>query len=108
MDFLDVDDPLNFYPDWDPNFDPLMNFGANSFHFNPEWDPNFKPYDFDWETFLYDERFYPNREVYVKKGDSYVKVPEPKKPKESKIYTPFKSLEEVEKVVKELNKDLNK
>ena len=28
--------------------------------------------------------------------------------KESKIYTPFKSLEEVEKVVKELNKDQNK
>ena len=28
--------------------------------------------------------------------------------KESKIYTPFKSLEEVEKVVKEFNKDQNK
>ena len=106
MDF--IVDPLDFYPAWDPNNDPIMNFDADSFHFNPEWDPNFDPYVFDWETFLYDDRFYPNREVYVKKGDSYVKVPEPKKPKESKIYTPFKSVDEVEEVVREFNKDQNK
>ena len=89
MDFLDVDDPLNYYPDWylDPNFDPRIL----------DWDVGIKEINEDnYDVFpaLSPSGEPTNIKLYVLK--------------ESKIYTPFKSLEEVEKVVKELNKDQNK
>ena len=64
-----------------------MDFNEDS-----EWDPYFEPYVFDWETFDRDDRFYPERN---------------ENEKETKIYTPFKSLEQLEKDVKAINKELN-
>ena len=93
MDFIDDDDDtLNFYPDWylDPNFDPRI---------------------LDW-----DEDLIPPEEINEDNYDVFPALSpsgEPSNiklyvPKESKIYTPFKSLEQLEKDVKELNKDQNK
>ena len=109
MDFLDVDDPLNYYPDWDPNFDPRIL----------DWDEDLiPPENIYWMTNVPTKEEMKEREKEINE-DNYDVFPalspsgEPTNIKlyvlkESKIYTPFKSLEEVEKVVKELNKDQNK
>ena len=89
MNFLDVDDPLKYYPDWylDPNFDPRIL----------DWDVGIKEINED----NYDVFPAPSPSGEPTNIKLYV-------PKESKIYTPFKSVDEVEEVVKEFNKDQNK
>ena len=109
MDFIDDDDPLNFYPDWDPNFDPRIL----------DWDEDLiPPENIYWMTNVPTKEEMKEREKEINE-DNYDVFPalspsgEPSNiklyvPKESKIYTPFKSVLEVEEVVKELNKDQNK
>ena len=98
MDFLDVDDPLNYYPDWDEELIP--------------------PENIYWMTNVPTKEEMKEREKEINE-DNYDVFPalspsgEPTNiklyvPKESKIYTPFKSVLEVEEVVKEYNKDQNK
>ena len=109
MDFIDDDDPLNFYPDWDPNFGPRIL----------DWDEDLiPPENIYWMTNVPTKEEMEEREKEINE-DNYDVFPalspsgEPTNIKlyvlkESKIYTPFKSLEEVEKVVKDLNKVQNK
>ena len=109
MDFIDDDDPLNFYPDWDPNFDPRIL----------DWDEDLiPPENIYWMTNVPTKEEMEEREKEINE-DNYDVFPalspsgEPTNIqlyvlKESNIYTPFKSLEEVEKVVKDLNKVQNK
>ena len=109
MDFLDVDDCLNYYPDWDPNFDPRIL----------DWDEDLiPPENIYWMTNVPTKEEMEEREKEINE-DNYDVFPalspsgEPTNiklyvPKESKIYTPFKSVLEVEEVVKEYNKDQNK
>ena len=98
MDFLDVDDPLNYYPDWDEELIP--------------------PENIYWMTNVPTKEEMEEREKEINE-DNYDVFPAPSPsgeptniklyvPKESKIYTPFKSVDEVEEVVKEFNKDQNK
>ena len=111
MDFLDVDDPLNFYPDWylDPNFDPRI------LDLNEEIIP---PGNIDWMTNVPTKEEMKEKEKEINE-DNYDVFPalspsgEPIKiklyvPKETKFCRPFKSLEQLEKDVKEINKELNK
>ena len=109
MDFIDDDDPLNFYPDWDPNFDPRIL----------DWDEDLiPPENIYWMTNVPTKEEMKEREKEINE-DNYDVFPAPSPtgeptniklyvPKESKIYTPFKSVLEVEEVVKEYNKDQNK
>lgn len=98
MDFLDVDDPLNYYPDWDEELIPPENiYWMTNVPTKEEMEEREKEINEDnYDVFpaLSPSGELTNIKLYVLK--------------ESKIYTPFKSLEEVEKVVKELNKDQNK
>ena len=112
MDF--IDDPLDFYPDWylDPNFDPRI------LDLDEDLIP---PGNIYWMTNVHTKEEMEEKEKIEKEINegNYDVFPalspsgEPTNiklyvPKESKIYSPFKSLEEVEEVVKELNKDQNK
>ena len=87
MDFLDADDPLNYYPDWDEELIP--------------------PENIYWMTNVPTKEEMEEREKEINE-DNYDVFPALSPSGEPTIYTPFKSLEEVEKVVKELNKDQNK
>ena len=112
MDF--IDDPLDFYPDWylDPNFDPRI------LDLDEDLIP---PGNIYWMTNVHtkeemEEKEKIEKEINEGNYDVFPALSPSGEPtniklyvlKESKIYTPFKSLEEVEKVVKELNKDQNK
>ena len=112
MDF--IDDPLDFYPDWylDPNFDPRI------LDLDEDLIP---PGNIYWMTNVHSKEEMEEKEKIEKEINEgnydvfYAPSPtgEPTNiklyiPKESKVYTPFKSVQEVEEVVKEYNKDHNK
>ena len=112
MDF--IDDPLDFYPDWylDPNFDPRI------LDLDEDLIP---PGNIYWMTNVHSKEEMEEKEKIEKEINegNYDVFPAPSPtgeptniklyiPKESKVYTPFKSVQEVEEVVKEYNKDHNK
>ena len=112
MDF--IDDPLDFYPDWylDPNFDPRI------LDLDEDLIP---PGNIYWMTNVHTKEEMEEKEKIEKEINegNYDVFPAPSPtgeptniklyiPKESKVYTPFKSVQEVEEVVKEYNKDHNK
>ena len=112
MDF--IDDPLDFYPDWylDPNFDPRI------LDLDEDLIP---PGNIYWMTNVHTKKEMEEKEKIEKEINegNYDVFPAPSPtgeptniklyiPKESKVYTPFKSVQEVEEVVKEYNKDHNK
>ena len=112
MDF--IDDPLDFYPDWylDPNFDPRI------LDLDEDLIP---PGNIYWMTNVHTKEEMEEKEMIEKEINegNYDVFPAPSPigeptniklyiPKESKVYTPFKSVQEVEEVVKEYNKDHNK
>ena len=98
MDFLDVDDPLNYYPDWDEELIPPENIywmtNVPTKEEMKEREKEINEDNYDVFPALSPSGEASNIKLYV--------------PKESKIYTPFKSVLEVEEVVKEYNKDQNK
>ena len=112
MDF--IDDPLDFYPDWylDPNFDPRI------LDMDEDLIP---PGNIYCMTNVHTKEEMEEKEKIEKEINegNYDVFPAPSPtgeptniklyiPKESKVYTPFKSVQEVEEVVKEYNKDHNK
>ena len=112
MDF--IDDPLDFYPDWylDPNFDPRI------LDLDEDLIP---PGNIYWMTNVHTKEEMEEKEKIEKEINegNYDVFPAPSPtgeptniklyiPKESKVYTPFKSVQEVEEVVKEYNRDHNK
>ena len=112
MDF--IDDPLDFYPDWylDFNFDPRI------LDLDEDLIP---PGNIYWMTNVHSKEEMEEKEKIEKEINegNYDVFPAPSPtneptniklyiPKESKVYTPFKSVQEVEEVVKEYNKDHNK
>ena len=112
MDF--IDDPLDFYPDWylDFNFDPRI------LDLDEDLIP---PGNIYWMTNVHTKEEMEEKEKIEKEINegNYDVFPAPSPtgeptniklyiPKESKVYTPFKSVQEVEEVVKEYNKDHNK